>query len=374
MATRELQTKAKRWVVKIGSSLVTADGAGIDHQAIQSWAAQCAAIYAQDIEVVLVCSGAVAEGLARLGWEQRPAELERLQAAASVGQMGLIQVWERGFLEHNITTAQVLLTHDDLADRSRYLNARNSLRCLLDVGVVPIVNENDTVAIEELRLGDNDTLGALVVDLVDADMLVILTDQQGLFDSDPRHNPGAKLIDSGAANAPEFMQMASGGAGNLGRGGMRTKVLAAQKAARAGAATVIASGKETDVLLRLRQGEALGTLLTATHKPLASRKQWIANQVAQIGVVTLDEGTCAVVKAGGKSLLPIGVQQVTGDFNRGDVVDIADASGAIIAKGVSNYNADEARKIAGHASDKIADILGYCQQQELIHYDDMVAL
>lgn len=368
------QANAKRWVVKIGSSLVTDDGAGIDTVAIRGWAEQVAAMVKQGIEVVLVCSGAVAEGMVRLQWEKRPDDLDKLQAAAAVGQMGLIQIWEKCFLEHDLITAQVLLTHDELADRKRYLNARKSLCCLLSLGVIPIVNENDTIAIEEISLGDNDTLGAVVVDLVDADMLVILTDQEGLFDSDPRKNSQAKLVAEGKADDPQLLQMATGGAGNLGRGGMRTKLLAAKRASRAGSATIIASGREDRVITRLQQGEALGTYLHPSNKPLASRKQWIANQLHCNGRVVLDDGAAEKLKQGGNSLLAVGVQSVSGDFSRGDVIEMVDHAGVLVAKGVVNYNDDETRKIAGSTSNHIAGILGYCHQQELVHYDDLVLL
>jgi glutamate 5-kinase len=330
-----------------------------------------AALRARGLEVVLVTSGAVAAGMQRLGVRVRPRELHELQALAAVGQMGLVQVYETAFQQHGLHTAQVLLTHQDLTDRKRYLNARSTLRTLIRHGVVPVINENDTVATEEIRFGDNDTLGALVANLVEADVLVILTDQAGLFERDPRRDPGAALVTSGVAGDKHLLDMA-GGSGLLGRGGMRTKLLAAEKAARSGAATVIASGREPDVLGRVLAGETLGTYLVPAQGRVAARKQWLAAPAQVRGQLMLDAGACKVIRESGRSLLPVGVQSVAGEFTRGEIVSCVDPDGHEVARGLVNYSAEEARRIMGQASDRIEAILGYVDEPELIHRDNLV--
>ena len=361
-------------VVKVGSSLVTNGGRGLDAQAIARWAAQIAQLRALGKRCVMVSSGAIAEGLQRLGWARRPSAIHELQAAAAVGQMGLAQCYETCFREHGLATAQVLLTHADLADRQRYLNARSTLRTLLELGVIPVINENDTVVTDEIKLGDNDTLGALVANLVEADALIILTDQAGLYDADPRRVPAAKLIEERAAGDPAIEAMAGGSGSALAKGGMLTKVLAARRAARSGAHTVIASGREEDVLLRIARGERLGTLLTASTLPIAAKKQWLADHLTVGGRLTLDEGAVQALSSGGKSLLPVGVTDVTGEFERGAVVACADKTGREVARGLVNYSADEARRIMRKPSAEIEAILGYVDEPELIHRDNLVLL
>lgn len=363
--------QGQRWVIKIGSSLLTNDGQGLDQPAIAGWVDQIAQLRRQGIEVVLVSSGSVAEGMTRLGMRSRPNELHQLQAAAAVGQMGLVQTYEACFKKHDMHTAQILLTHDDLSNRKRYLNAKGTLGSLLKWGVVPVVNENDTVVTDEICFGDNDTLAALVANLVVADALIILTDQQGLFDADPRSNPQAQLISEAEANDSRLESMAGDG-GALGRGGMITKVRAAQLAARSGAATVIVSGRESDVLLRLRQGESLGTLLTPPCSPQAARKQWLAGHLRAQGTLVLDSGAVNVLRNSGRSLLPVGVKAVSGRFSRGEMVLCIDEQQQIIARGLVNYDIEEARKIIGQPSHKIAEILGYVAEEELVHRDNLV--
>lgn len=366
--------QAKRIVVKVGSSLVTNQGAGLDTQAISNWAQQIATLREHGGEVVLVSSGAIAEGMQRLGWKQRPSAVHELQAAAAVGQMGLVQVYESCFSKHGLRAAQVLLTHADLADRERYLNARSTLRTLLTLGVIPIINENDTVVTDEIKFGDNDTLGALVTNLIEADALIILTDQIGLFSADPRKDPNAKLISQAKAGDAQLETMAGGAGTSIGRGGMITKVLAAKRAARSGAHTAIASGHEPDVLPRLLQGESIGTLLTSGALPLDARKQWLADHLQVSGKITLDAGAVHALQDEGKSLLPIGAVQVSGEFQRGEVVALLDENGRDIARGLVNYSAEEARRIARHASHEIQAILGYVDEAELIHRDNLVLL
>ena len=365
---------AKTLVIKVGSSLVTNDGRGLDVEAIAGWASQIAALHRQGKRSLLVSSGAIAEGIQRLGWNRRPQAMNQLQAAAAVGQMGLIQCYETCFREHGLPTAQVLLTHADLADRRRYLNARSTLRTLLDMGVIPVINENDTVATAEIKFGDNDTLGALVTNLVEADALIILTDQSGLYDADPRRNPQAKLIEHANAGDPQLEAVAGGAGGAFAKGGMITKVLAAKRAARSGAHTVIASGRETDVLLRLAQGERLGTLLSARTVPLAARKQWLADHLTVSGELRLDAGAINALVRDGKSLLAIGVVEVSGNFERGEVVACIDQQGREIARGLVNYAASETRRIMRHPSGDIEGILGYIEEPELIHRDNLVLL
>lgn len=364
----------RRWVVKIGSSLVTAQGRGLDHAAIADWSAQIAALCARGIQVVLVSSGAVAEGMARLSLPRRPELLHQLQATAAVGQMGLIRAWEHAFQVHALRAAQILLTHEDVADRRRYLNARGTFLQLLDYGVVPVVNENDTVAIDEIRLGDNDTLGALTVNLIEADLLVILTDQEGLFEADPRVQPDARLIGEADLSDTRLVAMAGGSKGVLGRGGMKTKLSAAQIAARSGAATVIAHGRSPDALLQIAEGAPIGTLLKPGQTPMAARKRWIAGQLQVRGVLHLDAGAAAVLAAQGRSLLPVGVTAVEGDFDRGDLVSCRGPDGEEIARGLVNYDADEARRIAGARREDITARLGYAGETELVHRDNLVVV
>jgi glutamate 5-kinase len=365
---------AQRLVVKVGSSLVTNEGAGLDLGAIANWARQIAALRAAGREIVLVSSGAIVEGMQRLGWRKRPETMHELQAAAAVGQMGLIQAYETAFRDHGLRTAQILLTHADLADRGRYLNARSTLNTLLALGVVPVINENDTVVTDEIRVGDNDTLGSLVSNLIEADVLVILTDQGGLFTADPRKDPTAKLVAESKAGDPRLEDMAGGAGSALGRGGMITKVLAAKRAALGGAHTVVASGREPDVLVRLGQGESIGTLLVSDAPPLAARKQWLAGHVQVGGTLHLDAGAARAVAAGGKSLLPVGVRAVTGDFERGALVACVGPDGREVARGLVNYGAGEARRILGRSSAEIAAILGYADEPELIHRDNLVVV
>lgn len=361
-------------VVKVGSSLVTDEGRGLDAAAIARWAKQIAGLRAMGKRCVLVSSGAIAEGMQRLGWTRRPRAVHELQAAAAVGQMGLAQCYESCFREHGLATAQVLLTHADLADRERYLNARSTLRTLLALGVIPVVNENDTVVTEEIRFGDNDTLAALVTNLIEADVLVILTDQEGLYDADPRRDPSARLVPQASAGDPRLEEIAGGAGTRVGRGGMITKVLAAKRAARSGAHTVIASGTEPDVLLRLARGEPIGTLLTAQTVPLAARKQWLADHLNVAGRLTLDAGAVRALVRDGKSLLPIGVREVSGEFERGAVVACDDPYGREIARGLINYSSAETRQIMGRPSGEIEAVLGYVDEPELIHRDNLVLL
>lgn len=373
-ADRHVVRAAERWVVKIGSSLVTDEGRGIHAESIALWASQIAGLRSQGREVVLVSSGAIAEGMKRLGWESRPHEIHELQAAAAVGQMGLAQAYESGFARWKLKTAQILLTHEDIADRRRYLNARSTLNTLLQYGVVPIINENDTVVTDEIKLGDNDTLAALVTNLIEADVLVILTDQAGLFTADPRKDPSARLIALGRASDPSYAAMAGGAGTGIGTGGMATKVRAAQRAARSGAATVIASGRESDVLMRLASGEDIGSCLVADLAPLAARKQWMADQLLLRGRLVLDEGAVRVLRQEGKSLLPIGVVRVEGEFERGDVVSCVDPDGDELARGLVNYGASDARRIARRSSSDIESILGFVEEPELIHRDNLILL
>jgi glutamate 5-kinase len=366
--------KANRIIIKVGSSLVTNDGRGLDHAAIVRWATQIADLHARGKEVVLVSSGAIAEGMLRLGFEQRPTDIHELQACAAVGQMGLAQIYESSFRAHGLGTAQVLLTHADLADRERYLNARSTLTTLLRLGVVPIINENDTVVTDEIKFGDNDTLGALVANLIEADALVILTDQQGLFSADPRKDPAAHLIALAQAGDPALEAMAGGAGTSIGRGGMLTKILAAKRAARSGAHTIIAWGRDSDVLTRLANGEAIGTQLTAQTGRLTARKQWMTDHLHTAGEVVLDAGAVQKLTQEGKSLLPVGVSAVRGEFGRGAVITCVGEDGHQLARGLSNYTSSEARRIMRHPSTDIEAILGFLNGPELIHRDNMVLL
>ncbi|KPF48966.1 gamma-glutamyl kinase [beta proteobacterium AAP121] len=363
---------ARRIVVKVGSSLVTNEGRGVDAAAIGNWSRQLAALAATGRELVMVSSGAIAEGMKRLGWAQRPKELHELQAAAAVGQMGLVQMYETRLSEHGMASAQVLLTHADLADRERYLNARSTLLTLLALKVIPVINENDTVVTDEIRFGDNDTLGALVANLVDADAYVILTDQRGLYSADPRKDPAARFINEATAGDPALEAMAGGAGSSIGRGGMLTKILAAKRAAGSGTSTVIAWGREPDVLLRLAAGEAIGTALMAGTPKLAARKQWMLDHLQLKGAVLVDDGAVVKLRDDGKSLLPIGVHEVLGDFSRGDVIAVRTLTGAEIARGLANYSAAEARLIARKPSHQIEALLGYANEPELIDRTNLV--
>ncbi|MGQ0545324.1 MAG: glutamate 5-kinase [Betaproteobacteria bacterium] len=365
---------AKTLVVKVGSSLVTDQGRGLDAAAIARWAAQVARLRATGRRIILVSSGAIAEGMQRLRWTKRPHAMHELQAAAAVGQMGLVQCYESCFREHGLHTAQVLLTHADMADRQRYLNARSTLRTLLALGVIPVINENDTVVTDEIKFGDNDTLAALVTNLVEADALVILTDQAGLYELDPRRHAGAKLVEQAEAADAKLEAMAGGTGTAFARGGMLTKVLAARRAARSGAHTGIASGREPEVLVRLAQGERIGTLLTAQTVPLAARKQWLADHLTVSGQLRLDAGAVKALVRDGKSLLPVGVTEAAGEFQRGEVVVCVDPDGREVARGLANYSAEETRRIMRRPSSEIESILGYVDEPELIHRDNLVLL
>ncbi len=363
--------KTRCWVVKIGSSLITNNGLGLDKAAIAAWVNQLVILQKQGIQVVLVSSGAVAEGVARLGLKKRPKEIHLQQAAAAVGQMGLIQTYESYFMQHGVHTAQILLTHDDLSNRTRYLNARSTLLTLVKMKVIPVINENDTVATAELCFGDNDTLGALVANLVNADALIILTDQKGLHESDPRQNPHAAVISTAMAGDPALAAMA-GTSNNVGRGGMITKVSAAKLAARSGACTIIANGREPEVLVRLAQGEEIGTMLLPEKQPVAARKQWLAGQLKAKGQLVIDAGAVNVLKNSGRSLLPVGVISSHGTFERGDVVTCLDEQGREIARGLVNYDSKEVNRLLRCSSDRIEELLGYSGEEEVIHRDNMV--
>ncbi len=374
LAARTALRAARRFVVKVGSSLVTNDGRGLEQSAIAGWADQIAELTTAGRECLLVSSGAIAEGMSRLDWKSRPSAIHELQAAAAVGQMGMVQVYESCFRRHSLHAAQVLLTHDDLANRKRYLNARSALSTLLKLRVIPVINENDTVATDEIRFGDNDTLGALVANLIDADVLVILTDQAGLHTSDPRKHPGAELLQYARAGAPELESMAGGAGSELGRGGMLTKVHAAKRAARSGAHTVIASGREPKVLLRLANGETIGSFLSAGQIPLGARKQWLADTLVVRGRLHLDAGAVKALRFDGKSLLPIGAHAVDGVFDRGAVVSCISPEGEEIARGLVNYSAADTQRILRVPSHAIEGRLGYVAEPELIHRDNLVLL
>jgi glutamate 5-kinase len=365
---------ARRIVVKVGSSLVTNEGRGVDAQAIGNWSAQLAALARQGRELLMVSSGAIAEGMKRLGWTTRPRELHELQAAAAVGQMGLAQMYESRLREHGMASAQVLLTHADLADRERYLNARSTLLTLLSLKVIPVINENDTVVNDEIRFGDNDTLGALVANLVDADAYVILTDQRGLYAADPRKDPQARFISQATAGDPALEAMAGGAGSSIGRGGMLTKVLAAKRAAGSGTSTLIAWGRETNVLLRLAAGEPIGTALVAGTAKLAARKQWMVDHLQLRGAVLVDDGAVNKLREQGTSLLPIGVHEVQGEFVRGDVIAVRSLAGVEVARGLANYSSTEARLIARKPSALIETLLGYANEPELVHRTNLVLM
>ncbi|UJB65138.1 glutamate 5-kinase [Acidovorax sp. YS12] len=367
---------ARRIVVKVGSSLVTNEGRGLDESAIAQWCRQLAALVQGDgagrREVIMVSSGAIAEGMKRLGWSARPSEVHELQAAAAVGQMGLAQMYETKLREQGLRSAQVLLTHADLADRERYLNARSTLLTLLQLGVLPVINENDTVVNDEIKFGDNDTLGALVANLVEADVLVILTDQKGLYTADPRKDPSAQFVHEARAGDPALEAMAGGAGSSIGKGGMITKIVAAKRAAGSGASTVIAWGREPDVLVRLAQGEAIGTLLVAQTAKTQARKQWMVDHLQLRGAVVVDAGAAAKLCGEGKSLLPIGMTLVEGEFSRGDVIAIRDADGREIARGLANYASAEARLLCRKPSSAFEQLLGYAAEPEMVHRDNLV--
>lgn len=372
MIGRDNMTQTRRWVVKIGSSLLTGNGRGLDREALSSWVDQMADRVGQGIQLVIVSSGAVAEGMCRMGWMKRPSLLHELQAAAAIGQMGLVKAWESCFQRRGLHTAQVLLTHDDLTNRGRYLNARSTLLTLLRLGVVPVINENDAVANEELRFGDNDTLAAMVANLIEADLLILLTDQSGLFDRDPRFDPGASLIAEARVSDPLLDQVAGDSISGLGRGGMITKIRAARLAARSGTGTLIVGGREPLVLERTAAGESLGTLIIPAQEPEAARKRWLAGHLQVRGRLVLDAGAARVLRDSGKSLLPVGVVRVEGRFSRGEVVSCVEESGREVARGLVNYGAEDAVRIAGLSSARIVEVLGYVDDEELIHRDNLV--
>lgn len=369
---RSQLANTRTWVIKIGSSLLTDNGRGLNNERIADWVRQIVDLHNDGVSVVLVSSGSVAEGVVRLGLPGRPSAVHEQQAAAAVGQMGLIQAYESHFSRYGKHTAQVLLTHDDLSNRKRYLNARSTLRALLDMGVTPVVNENDTVVTDEICFGDNDTLAGLVANLINADVLVILTDQEGLFESDPRDNPGAKLVTSARSNDAELLKMAGGSHGTLGRGGMQTKIKAARLASRSGTATVLAHGETKDIIKALRRGEALGTVLLPDAEPLAARKQWLASHLKVRGTLVLDAGAVQVLLGSGRSLLPVGIRKVQGSFKRGDMVSCIDEQGRVIAHGLVNYASSEAQQLKGRSSEDIVAILGYDGDHEMIHRDNLV--
>ena len=370
--TKSDLARAHRIVVKVGSSLVTNEGRGLDEAAIGQWCEQLAALVKDGREVIMVSSGAIAEGMKRLGWATRPKAIDELQAAAAVGQMGLVQMYESKLREQGLRSAQVLLTHADLADRERYLNARSTLLTLLLHKVIPVINENDTVVNDEIKFGDNDTLGALVANLVEADAYVILTDQKGLYTADPRKDPAAQFVHTAIAGDLALEKMAGGAGSSIGKGGMITKILAAKRAAGSGASTVIAWGREPQALVRLMQGEAIGTLLVAQTAKQQARKQWMADHLQLAGSVVVDEGAAQRLKGGKVSLLPVGMTAVQGDFSRGDVIAVVDAQGAEIARGLANYAAAEARLICRKASSEFEALLGYTGESEMVHKDNLV--
>lgn len=370
---RKAIADSKRIVVKVGSALVTNNGAGLATDFIAECARQISMLHQSGRQIILVSSGAIAAGMQRLGWTKRPHAMHALQAAAAVGQMGLTQAYETVFAQHGLKSAQVLLTHEDLADRNRYLNARSTLNTLLDLGVVPIINENDTVVTDEIRFGDNDTLGALVANLIEAEALIILTDQQGLFTADPRQDPHATLIAEGDAEDRHFESIAGGAGSGISKGGMITKIRAAQRAAKSGAHTLIVGGRETGALIRAANGDAIGTWLKANQSPLAARQQWLADHLRLAGAVVLDAGAVSALQSG-KSLLPIGVQSVEGEFGRGAAVACLDADRKEVARGLINYASSDAKRIVGHASHEIESLLGYLDESELIHRDNLVLI
>jgi len=364
--------QTKRWVIKIGSALLTNDGQGLNREALAGWVEQMVELKRQGVEVIIVSSGSVAEGMKRMGWKTRPHLLNELQAAASVGQMGLIQAYESNFANYDIHTAQILMTHDDLSDRKRYLNVKGAVETLLEYGVVPIINENDTVVTDEIRFGDNDTLAALSANLLSADVLVILTDQKGLYNDNPRENPNAELISEAEVSRKDIESMASSEGGALGKGGMYTKVMAAKRAARSGTATLIASGRAENIIPKLFNGDQEGTLLVPDLEPLTARQQWLAGHLQAKGTLIIDQGAVEVLKNSGRSLLPIGVKEIKGIFQRGEMVVCEDESGKRIARGLVNYASNEAKQIVGKPSGQIESILGFIEDESIVHRDNLV--
>lgn len=371
---RQVVSQAKRWVIKIGSALLTANGKGLDQETMAVWVEQMMLLRKQGIEIVLVSSGAIAAGMTKLGWVKRPKEIHQLQAAAAVGQMVLIQAWENCFDQYQCQAAQILVTHDDLSDRKRYLNARTTLRTLIDFDIVPVINENDTVVTDEICFGDNDTLAALVANLVEADLLVILTDRDGMFNADPRTNPDAHLIFEAKASDTYLDAVAGGVSGSLGKGGMQTKLRAARFAARSGANTVIVGGQIPQVLIRLQQGERVGTLLMPDQTSMAARKQWLAGQLQVRGKVVVDHGAAEALVKHNKSLLAVGVKAIEGDFHRGEMVSCVSLDGQELARGLINYNATEVLRIMGHSSDELSALLDHVNEPELIHKDNLIII
>lgn len=370
--TRKRLREARRWIIKVGSSILTDDGKGLNHDLINAWTADINALLVDGKEVVLVSSGSIAEGLVRLGWSEKPSAVNELQAAAAVGQMGLIQAYEHGFQAFNRNTAQILLTYDDITDRRRYLNARATLNTLIAHGVVPVVNENDTVATAEIKLGDNDTLAAQVANLIDADVLVLLTDQNGLYNKDPRENSDAVLLERADASDPSIQQLAGPSGTAFGSGGMSTKVLAAERAAQAGTTTVVASGREPNIIARLATGEPLGTMFTSEQAPVDAKKRWLASHLRGSGELLLDDGACTALRNQGVSLLAVGVQDCRGEFNRGELVSCVASDGKEVARGLTNYSASEVQQLKGLPSDRFAEVMGYAMEPELIHRDNLV--
>ena len=368
---REKVASTRRWVIKIGSALLTDNGCGLKHESLENWVKQIAALSDKGYEFVIVSSGAVAEGITRLGWNKRPTVIHELQAAAAVGQMGLIQAYETCFQRHGKHTAQILLTHDDISNRNRYLNARTSLSSLISLGVIPVVNENDTVATDEIRFGDNDTLAGLVANLIDAELLVLLTDQEGLYTADPRIDSDAELIEFAMVDDTKLESYAGEG-GTLGRGGMRTKLKSAAIASKSATNTIIASGLQDSVLIKIAEGENIGTLLKANDESIGARKQWLANQSHLCGSVTLDPGAIKALKENGKSLLPVGIKSITGNFKRGEIIACMDENGNEIARGLSNYDAVQSRQLMGKSTQEIKELLGQIEEEELIHRDNLV--
>ena len=370
--TRKRLRDARRWIIKVGSSILTDDGQGLNHDLINAWTADINALLLEGREVVLVSSGSITEGLVRLGWPEKPSAVNELQAAAAVGQMGLVQAYERGFKAFNRNTAQILLTYDDITDRRRYLNARATLNTLISHGVVPVVNENDTVTTTEIKLGDNDTLAAQVANLIDADVLVLLTDQQGLYDKDPRKNSDAVLLERADASDPNIQQLAGPSGTAFGSGGMSTKVLAAERASQSGTTTVVASRREPNIIAKLAAGEPLGTMFTSEQEPVDARKRWLANHLRGRGVLTLDAGACDALRNKGVSLLAVGVKRCQGEFSRGELVSCVAPDGSEVARGLTNYNSNEVQRLLGLPSDRFAEAMGYVMEPELIHRDNLV--
>lgn len=363
---------SRRIVIKVGTSSLTYANGKLHYQAIEGLVREIADLVNSGREVILVSSGAVGAGLGRLGWSSRPKTIPEKQAVAAIGQGLLMQVYERLFSQYGQTVAQVLLTREDIAHRSRYLNARNAINTLLTLGVVPIINENDTVAVDELKFGDNDTLSALVASLIDADLLIILSDIHGVYTADPKLNPGASLLHE--LTYQELIgQVKPGGAGSRqGTGGMQTKLQAAKIATAAGTGVVVAHSGQANVLSQICAGEQVGTYILPAAEGLRSRERWIAFNLPCTGRVSVDEGAFKAIRYNGKSLLSSGIKGVSGHFNLGDAVEIVHEAGAVFARGIVNYGAEEVRRIMGHKSPEIEEILGYKYYDEVIHRDNLV--